>query len=288
MDKYKRITKVLVWIFFANLIVALIKLGFGYFLNINSLTADGFHALTDTFSNIIGIIGIKLASKPADAEHPYGHQKFETIAGMCIGFLLLGITFQIIQNAIKWFINPIDIEVSIPTIIALGITIIINIFVATYEYRAGKRLNSDVLISDSIHTKSDIFISCGVLVALILIKFNLPSVIDPILSLIIAIFIFKSCLEIFKMTISVLVDKKAVDEELIVEILKETDKEIINVHKIRSRGKLDHIFIDLHIITKPDLTVLEAHYLQHKLKDILEVQLEKRVDLVCHVEPNER
>lgn len=288
MDKYKKITKVLVWIFVANLIVAMIKLGFGYFLNINSLTADGFHALTDTFSNIIGIIGIKLSSKPADDEHPYGHQKFETIAGMCIGFLLLGIIFQIIQNAIKWFISPVELEVSIPTIIALALTIIINIFVATYEYRAGKKLNSDVLISDSIHTKSDIFISSGVLVALILIKLNLPSIIDPILSLIIAVFIFKSCLEIFKMTIGVLVDKKVVDEKLIIEILEETEKEIINVHKIRSRGKLDHIFIDLHIITKPDLTVLKAHDLQHRLQDILEERLKKRVDLVCHIEPDER
>lgn len=288
MGKYKKISRVLLWIFFANLLVAIIKIGFGYFLNINSLSADGFHALTDTFSNVVGIIGIKLSSKPADKSHPYGYQKFETIAGLTIAFLLLGIIIRIVSNAINWFIDPVEIEVSYPSIIALVLTILINIIVARYEYLVGKKLKSDVLISDSIHTKSDIYISSGVLVTMILIKLGLPSIIDPILSLIIAIFIFKSCLEIFQMTIGVLVDKQVVDENEIIKILKEADSEVLDVHKIRSRGKLDHIFIDLHIITDPNLSVKEAHDLSHKLEDVLQEKLEKRVDLCCHIEPNER
>ena len=288
IDKYKKITKVLLWIFVANIVVAAVKLGFGFLLNINSLTADGFHALTDTFSNVIGIIGIKYASKPADKDHPYGYQKFETLAGLAIGFLLLGIIIKIVSNAINWFINPVDLEVSLITIIALGVTILINIFVATYEYRAGKKLKSDVLISDSIHTKSDIFISSGVLVTLILIKLGLPSIIDPILSLIIAVFILKSCYEIFMMTIEVLVDKMVVDPEEVSRILEEASDLILDIHKIRSRGKMDHIFIDLHIITRPDLTVREAHSLSHNLEERLEKVLGKKVDLVCHIEPDER
>ena len=288
IDKYKKITKVLLWIFVANIVVAAVKLGFGFLLNINSLTADGFHALTDTFSNVIGIIGIKYASKPADKDHPYGYQKFETLAGLAIGFLLLRIIIKIVSNAINWFINPVDLEVSLITIIALGVTILINIFVATYEYRAGKKLKSDVLISDSIHTKSDIFISSGVLVTLILIKLGLPSIIDPILSLIIAVFILKSCYEIFMMTIEVLVDKMVVDPEEVSRILEEASDLILDIHKIRSRGKMDHIFIDLHIITRPDLTVREAHSLSHNLEERLEEVLGKKVDLVCHIEPDER
>jgi len=288
MGKYKKITKILIWIFIANLIVSLIKLGFGYYLNINSLTADGFHALTDTFSNIIGIIGIKLASKPADKEHPYGYQKFETIAGMCIGFLLLLIIFKIITNIINYFFNPTEIIVSTISMLALVVSIIINILVATIEYKAGKTLKSDVLISDSIHTRSDIFISLGVLIVMIMIKLNLPSIIDPILSFVIAIFIFKSSLEIFKMTLSVLVDKNVVNDIEIINILKNTDEEVIDVHKIRSRGKMDYIFIDLHLITDPNLSVKRAHDLSHKLENVLRERLGKHVDLVCHIEPNER
>lgn len=288
MDKYKKITRVLKWIFVANLIVAVVKLGFGFLFNINSLTADGFHALTDTFSNIIGIIGIRFASKPADKDHPYGYQKFETLAGLAIGFMLLGIIIKIISNAISSFINPVELEVSLTTIIALAATIFINIFVATYEYRAGKKLRSDVLISDSIHTKSDIFISSGVLITLILIKLGLPSIIDPILSLVIALFILKSCYEIFQMTIEVLVDKMVVDPKEVIRLLEESSELILDIHKIRSRGRMDHVFIDLHIITKPDLTVREAHELSHYLEKVLEDNLEKKVDLVCHIEPDER
>ena len=106
--------------------------------------ADGFHALTDTFSNIIGIIGIRIASKPPDKSHPYGYQKFETIAGLFIGILLLGIIFKIIYNAVLWFINPTVLDVSLLSIIALIATIIINIFVARIEYKEGKKLKSDV------------------------------------------------------------------------------------------------------------------------------------------------
>src|SRR5690554_4745386 len=288
MAKYKKISKVLIWIFFSNLIVAVIKLGFGYFLNINSLTADGFHALTDTLSNIIGITGIKFAAKPADKDHPYGYQKFETIAGMIIGFLLVVIIIRIITNVINYFLYPSIIEISTFSLIALIITIIINIFVAVIEYRAGKKLKSDVFISDSIHTRSDIFISFGVLITMVLVKFGFPSIIDPILSLIIALFIFKSAYEIFKMTVGVLVDKNVVDRNQIVEIIKRADNQVIDVHKIRSRGKMDQIFIDLHIITDPNLTVKEAHDLSHKLENVLQESLEKYVDLVCHIEPNER
>lgn len=288
MDKYKKIINVLIYIFIANIAVAIIKLGLGYYLNINSLIADGFHAFTDTLSNIIGIIGIKLAAKPADKKHPYGYYKFEMIAIMCIGFSLIFIIIKIITNVINFFINEQYIDVSIASIITLAITIIINIFVSVLEYRAGRKLKSDVLISDSIHTKSDVFISFGVLITIILIKFGFPRIIDPILSIIIVFFILKSAIEIFKMSVGVLVDKNVVDELNIIDIIKSADSEVIDVHKIRSRGKMDFIYIDLHIITRPELSVKEAHDLNHKLENILREKLEKHVDLVCHIEPNER
>ena len=287
MDRTNKIINVLVIILVLNLLVAITKLIFGQLLNSNSLTADGFHSLTDTFSNIIGIIGMKIARKPADKKHPYGYQKYETLAGLTIGFLLFGILLQIIVSAIDRFINPVEIEFSIPAIIAIVLTIFINIFVAVFEYRYGRKLQSEVLISDSIHTKSDIFISIGVLITIILIKLNVPVIIDPIVSLIIAVFIFKSCVEIFKSNIGVLVDKKVVDEEIIKKFLMEADEEVLDVHRVRSRGKLDYIYIDLHIITRPELSVEKAHELSHKLEKLLEDHLGRRVDLNCHIEPFE-
>lgn len=288
MQKYQQITKILIVILILNLIVTGLKIFFGLLLKINSLTADGYHSLTDSVSNIIGMIGIKLASKPADKTHPYGYQKFETIAGFSIGFLLIIMVISIIYNAINWFIHPTSFLVTTSSLISLIITIVINSFVAYYERNMGKKLKSDVLISDSYHTRSDILISIGVLISLILIRLGLPSIIDPIISIIIAIFILLSCLEIFKMTIGVLVDKTVVNEIDIQEIIENAEPMVLNVHKIRSRGRLEHIYIDLHIITDPYLTVTQAHDLSHRIENLLQEKLQKKVELIAHIEPNER
>ena len=120
--------------------------------------ADGFHSISDGASNIVGMIGIVMASKPKDIDHPYGHKKFET--------MLLFISFNVIKSSISKLFNPSTLEVSIESLIIILITLFINIFVASYENRQGQKLNSQLLIADSLHTKSDIFVSIGVLIAL--------------------------------------------------------------------------------------------------------------------------
>ena len=106
MSKYQKITRILVIILILNLTVTFLKILFGLLFNINSLTADGYHSFTDSISNVIGIIGIKLSSKPADKTHPYGYQKFETVSGFAIGFLLLWMVINIISKAIGCLLNP--------------------------------------------------------------------------------------------------------------------------------------------------------------------------------------
>ena len=287
MGKYKKISKVLWLILGANLFVAITKMVLGSLFKVNSLTADGFHSLTDSTSNIIGLIGIKLASKPADKNHPYGYHKFETITGLMIGFMLFVITIRIVYGAIMWFISPVTPEINLFSQVALFITVLINIIVAKYEYQKGTTLQSDVLISDSIHTKTDVFISLGVLISLILIKLGVPPIIDPILSLLIAIFVFHSVYEILKTTTGILLDKKAVDEKRIIEIILNQEKDILDIHKIRSRGRKDHIYIDLHVLVDPLKTVKEAHDISHRIEEKLNQKLNIKVELIAHIEPYE-
>ncbi|MDD4000364.1 MAG: cation diffusion facilitator family transporter [Bacilli bacterium] len=288
VDKYQKISRILCLIFIANIILATIKILIAIKFNSNSLLADGYHALSDGAANIIGLIGIKLSKKPADEKHPYGYHKFETIASFIIGILLFLIGIQIVDKAITWFIKPSTPTIDGLSLIFLGIGLVINIIIALSEYQQGKKLHSEVLIADSIHTRSDILISLGVIVSLILINFGAPAVIDPILSLVISVIVFHSAYKIFKDSIEILVDRKVIDEKRICEIIYESDQDIINVHKIRSRGKKDHVYIDLHLIVAPEKTVREAHELNHKLERILNLELERKVDLNCHIEPNER
>ncbi|EQK43396.1 cation diffusion facilitator transporter family protein [[Clostridium] bifermentans ATCC 638] len=283
-DNYKKVKQVLWIILFANIGVAILKIAIGSIIKSASMTADGFHSISDGTSNIVGLIGVSIASKPKDKDHPYGHKKFEVISGLFIGAMLLFIGGKIIFEGISKFQNPVEPTITIGSLLVLILTLIINVFVCTYEYRIGKKLNSYILISDSLHTKSDIFVSIGVLLTLVGVKLGLPAIIDPIASLVVAGFILHASYEIFKSTIDVLVDKAIVDEEAIREILKSFN-EIKDVHNIRSRGSENDVHIDMHIMVEPNITVEKSHKLNHDIEAYIRKNINESAQVIIHIEP---
>ena len=283
-SNYKKVKQVLWTILFANFAVALLKIIVGTVIKSASMTADGFHSISDGTSNIVGLIGIGIAAKPKDKEHPYGHTKFEVISGLFIGAMLLFLGGKIVLDALASFKNPVVPEITTASLIALVITLIINIFVSSYEYKEGKKLSSYILISDSVHTKSDIFVSIGVLATLIGVKLGLPPIIDPIASLVVAGFIIHASYEIFQSTIDVLVDKAIVDDEEVVKILK-TFEEIKAYHDIRSRGSENNIHLDMHIMVDPGMTVEDAHRLSHDIEDKIREITNENSQVIVHIEP---
>ncbi|HBN83916.1 MAG TPA: cation transporter [Clostridiales bacterium] len=281
---YKKVKMVLWIILFANLGVAAVKIVIGMLIQSVSLAADGFHSITDGSSNVVGLIGIRLAYKPVDEDHPYGHRKFETLAGLYIAGMLFFVGGKIIIEAINRFMNPVSSNISTESLIALVVTCIINVFVCIYENNQGKRLNSQILISDSMHTRSDIFVSAGVLATLIGIKLGLPSIIDPIVSLIVAGFIIHAAIGIFKDNSDVLVDKAVVDKEKI-KSLTLGFEQVKDTHNIRSRGNDIDLHIDMHIMTESDMSIEESHQLIHCIEDQLRKETNKNVQVLAHFEP---
>jgi cation diffusion facilitator family transporter len=284
MGNFRKIKKVLWIIMFANIAVAIAKIIMGTIINSSSMTADGFHSITDGSSNIIGLIGIGIAAKPIDDDHPYGHRKFETLTGLFIVAMLVFLGFKIITEAVTKLINPVQPEVSIESLIVMIITLCINIFVAKYEYKTGVELNSTILISDSTHTKSDVYVTIGVIVTLIAVKLGVPPIVDGVASLVVSGFILHAAYEIFKGASSILVDSKAVDTEKIEKIViaKEGVK---GVHKIRSRGTFDDMHIDMHILADSNLSLEESHRFTHEIQDDLRKQLNHNADVIVHLEP---
>ncbi|MBN2838110.1 MAG: cation transporter [Fusobacteriaceae bacterium] len=283
-DKFRKIKSVLWIILFANIVVALLKIVIGTKIKSSSMTADGFHSLTDGTSNIIGIVGIGLALKPKDEDHPYGHKKFETLAGLGIAMMLFFVSATVIKEAFSKFFNPSAPNITAESIIALVITLIINIFVTTYEERIGKNLNSDILIADAAHTRSDVFVSIGVLGTLIALKFGAPPIIDPLVSLVVAGLIIHAGYEIFKDTSSILVDKYVLDNTAVLELLKKFPA-VKNVHRIRSRGREDDMFVDLHIMVEETFTVKEAHALSHCIEEDIKKFINENAEVIIHIEP---
>jgi cation diffusion facilitator family transporter len=283
-DNLKKVRTVLLIIFFANILVAALKIIMGNIIESTSMMADGFHSLSDGSSNIVGLIGIWFASKPVDKDHPYGHSKFETLAGLFIGVMLSIVGINIVIGAVQRFINPIDLKINLESIITLLITLVINIFVSSSEYREGRKLHSQILVSDSLHTRADIYVSMGVLVTVISIRFSAPSFIDPLASLIVAAFIFHAAVEIYKENSGVLLDKAVVDTERVKLVVTEF-LEVKDVHRIRSRGNIEALYVDLHIMTDPAMSVEESHRLIHKIEDRLKKEFSDNTQVIVHLEP---
>lgn len=288
MAKYKKISQILWLVLFFNALIAGLKIIIALKIKSNSLLADSYHALGDSFTNIIGLVGIKLAGRPADKSHPYGYQKFETIASFIIGIILLLLSIQMIKVTVSKFSDPVLPVFDFWSMLFLGLGFFCNIIISITEYQKGKKYKSEILIADATHTATDILISFGVILTLILIKAGASPLIDPIVSLVIVALIILSCLSIFKDALHILLDKTMIAPEIISEIIYASEKDIIDVHKIRSRGRKDYIFVDLHLILNPEMTIKEAHDLSHRLENILNQKLKKSVELNAHIEPNEK
>lgn len=283
-ENYEKVKFVLWVILFANLGVAATKIIVGYLMNSISLSTDGIHSLSDGLSNIVGLIGITIASKPVDKNHPYGHKKSEIIASLFIGAMLLFLGLNTLFSGVNRFIHPEEINITLISLISLLITICINIYVMIYESRSGKKYNSFILVSDSIHTKSDILISVGVLISLIGIKLGLPQMIDPIISIVISAFILRASYEIFKESIGILLDEAVIEEDKIIELLG-SFTEVKGIHKIRSRGSASDMYVDMHIMIDANTTTEEAHRLSHNIEKKIKENINKNCQVIIHVEP---
>lgn len=159
---YSTVKRILIVILILNIAVAIAKGLYGAYTNSLSMISDGFHSLFDSASNVIGIVGIMIASRPPDAEHPYGYNKVETFASIGVAILLFITCFEIAQSAIGRFFVAETPEITTLSFLIMGVTIAINIGVSWYEYRKGGEIGSNILISDSLHTKSDIYASIAV------------------------------------------------------------------------------------------------------------------------------
>jgi cation diffusion facilitator family transporter len=283
-DNSRKIKNVLWIILIGNFVVAVLKIVIGSYVNSSSMTADGFHSLTDGTSNIVGLIGIGLACKPEDVDHPYGHKKFEMLSGLFIAGMLFFIGGNIVISSISRVIHPVNLKVTVDSIITLIFTIIINIIISKYEYNKGKKLNSYILISDSLHTKSDIYVSIGVLITLISIRAGLPWYIDPIASFIVSLFILHASYEIFKSASGILVDKVAINTDKIKEVVLGFN-EVKDVHKIRSRGSDNDIHVDMHIVVEANMSVAQCHSLIRTMENKVKENVNSNIQMIVHIEP---
>jgi cation diffusion facilitator family transporter len=283
VDRYSSVSRVLVRVFFLNLLVAVAKIALGYVSGAISILSDGFHSLTDTASNIVALVGVKISQQPADTEHPYRHRKFETMASLGILLFLLLVLVQVLWAAVERLYRGGAPSVTALSFAVMGSTFLINLGVVVYERREGYRLGSEVLIADAHHTQSDLLTSAAVIVALVAVRSGYP-LLDPIAAVVIAAFIGHACWDIFQDTSRILADRIMIAADDIRDVVQSVP-EVLGCHHIRSRGSADHVFVDLHIWMDPNMRLADAHHVSHVVKDRLIAQYPQIKDAVIHIEP---
>ena len=277
------VSRVLLRVLALNLLVAAAKLTLGYATGAISIISDGFHSLTDSGANVMGLIGLRISRKPPDADHPYGHRKFETLAAAGIFVFLLFVVLEVGESALMRLRSGESPRVTGWSFAVMFATLITNVLVVRYEAGRGRALKSELLLADAAHTKSDVFTSCAVLVSLLGVTLGFP-MLDAAGALVIAIFIARSAFQIWMETAGILADRVVLDEEEIRRVVMSVS-EVLGCHHIRTRGTFDHTFLDLHVWFAADTTLYEAHRLSHVVKDRLMAAFPQIGDAIIHIEP---
>jgi cation diffusion facilitator family transporter len=275
------IRRVLVITMLLNFAATVVKVAAGVATGALSVVADGLDSLFDGLSNVAGLAGMFAASKPPDAEHPYGHRKFETIAALVIALLLFITCWQLISVAIERLREPQAPLVNWWVICAMLLGMAIQAATSIYELRQGRRLNSEILIADAMHTRASILVSASVLVGLLLVRLGYPGA-DPILTFFVAAMIAKIGVDILRDNIPVLVDRAAVDPQKIAAVTRSVAG-VISFHRVRSRGAVGSAAVDLHVRVSPRLTVQQANAIGDEVRRRL-LEVDGINDVTVHLE----
>ena len=244
----------------ANIILSVGKIVVGVLFGFISVLADGLNNLSDSGSSLISYVSFKLSSKPADKEHPYGHERIEYVASLIVSFLILLIAFELLTKSILKIITPTKLEFSYVIIAVLIVSILIKLCMFFYYRKVAREINSDVLKATSFDSVSDCVSTTAVLIAILIGEFFKVNI-DGYIGVLVAVFIAWSGIKIFKETVSKLIGQ-APDQDII-NCIKErvlSHSEVLGIHDLNvySYGP-NKYFASVHIELDATLDGLVAH-----------------------------
>jgi cation diffusion facilitator family transporter len=278
------VRRVLWIVLVCNVAMTAVKLLVGFSSASLAVIADAFDSLVDTSSNIAGLIGVGVAARPADENHPYGHQKYEAIATLSIGALLLVAALEIGRGVIQRILGASSQpNITLPVVGVTAITFVVRLGVAVYEARAAKRLNSNFLRADALHTRTDLLVSPLVIVSLLAGLWGLPWL-DSVVAAGVALLLVRAAFSILWMTSRELSDV-AVADPVAVQDAALAVPGVAEVSSVRSRGGSDAKYVDLHIKVNPAMDADQAHGVASEVERRIAEALPGVVDTVVHVEP---
>ena len=289
-DFTKTAVKVSMVSIIGNAVLSLLKLIAGVLAHSGAMVSDAVHSASDVFSSIIVIIGVKLSAREADRDHPYGHERFECVAAIILSGVLLITGIMIGKSALDQLLaNDYD-AIVVPGLLALAaavISIVSKEAMFWYTRFYAKKLDSPALMANAWHHRSDALSSVGALIGIVGARMGFK-VLEPVASLIICAFIFKAAYDIFRDSVSKMVDHSCDDatEEAIARCAAAQDR-VRGVDLIQTREFGNRIYVDIEIRADGDLTLRESHQIAEQVHDAIEKQFDKVKHIMVHVNPAE-
>lgn len=271
-----------------NLILSVFKLMAGIVAQSNAMVSDAVHSASDVFSTFVVIIGVKLASKEADKEHPYGHERLECVAAILLAMVLFLTGLGIGIEALKDIFSGSYSDLHVPGILALAaaiVSIVSKEGMYWYTRYYANKIDSGALLADAWHHRSDALSSVGALIGIGGARLGFP-IMDSIASLVIFLFIVKAAYNIFKDAIDKMVDHSC-DEETEKQIYECVimNKEVLGIDSLHTRIFGNKIYVDIEIMIDGSYTLMRSHEIAEEVHDNIEKNFSKIKHIMVHVNP---
>ncbi len=269
-----------------NVVLTLLKLAAGLLAHSGAMISDAVHSASDIFSGLIVLLGVKISTKEPDEQHPYGHERYECVAALLLSGILALVGGAIGIGAVKDIISGKTAEIpGVLALIAAVVSIAVKESLFWYTRGYAKKYRSTALHAEAWHQRSDALSSIGALIGIAGARMGMP-VMEPIASLIIALFILRVAIRIFKEAIDQMVDHSCNEEAE--EAFRTTALEqpgVLGVELLRTRMFGNRVYVDLEIAADPNLTLAAAHEIAEDVHDAIEKTFPEVKHIMVHVNP---
>ena len=274
---------------YANAALSAVKLLAGLIAHSGAMVSDAVHSISDVFSTFIVMIGVRLAGKESDKEHPYGHERMECVAAIVLAGVLLATGLMIGYSGVQKILHPEELQV--PGVLALAAALLsIAVKEAMFQYtrKAAKQIDSDALMADAWHHRSDALSSIGALIGIGGALLGLP-ILDPIASLVICVFIAKAAYDIFRDAINKMVDE-SVDEETekALRACAMAHPGVLGIDRLMTRKFGSRVYVEMEIAVDGSIPLTDAHAIAEGVHNDIEQQYPKVKHIMIHVNPAEQ
>lgn len=272
-----------------NFVLAALKLAAGLVARSGAMVSDAVHSASDVFSTIVVIIGMKAAGKESDREHPYGHERLESVAAIILAGTLLAtglmVGWQGIQKIILADTEPIPVP-GLLALVAAAVSIAVKEAMYHYTRAAAKAINSEALKADAWHHRSDALSSVGALIGIGGARLGLP-ILDPVASLVICLMIVKAAYDIFREAVDKMVDRSCDEEtETAVRKLAEGHPDVLHIDRLMTRQFGNRVYIEMEISVDGEMTLRKAHEIAEEVHNEIEQAFPAVKHIMIHVNPS--